>query len=227
MNLLDRLRLWFSNKQPKVQGNNNPVDFYSLVDMGFSATWDKQTGQAIKKRMQAMREGKLSESQAFTFLCLLDDVTRRKYEDKTIDYHKYQGLIPLQGSYKYDKLTSYGLSVFCGLAVQKASAIPPTHMAAGDGTGDTEDYSDILVHERSRYSFSEGGYFNSLNKTIRYNMTFDILEPTYDVTEIGLFNNGSNNVGPMISRTTFDNPIEHVYAENYFTVSYLIIAISA
>lgn len=87
---------------------------------------------------------------------------------------------------------------------------------------------DILAAEQVRYKFSNDGYINSLNKLIRFQMTFDILEDSFDVKEIGLFNNGNDNTGPMISRTTFyDDPVSHVYGENYWTSSYIIATLSA
>lgn len=214
-------------KSLQEEPNKPPIDFFSLIDQGFVATWDKNTGQAIKRRINAAKNGMLSDHQVFQYLKKIDEVTIRKYEDKTIDYHKYDGLIPLEGSYKYDKMTTYGLSLFCSLIVQK-NVIPVTNMAAGDGTvTDTDDYMDILAAEQVRYKFSDNGYINSLNKLIRFQMTFDILEDSFDVTEIGLFNVDTSNTGPMISRTTFDDPVEHIYGENYFTASYIITTLSA
>ena len=223
-----RLLKWSRSKGRKsLQEPNKPIDFFSLVDQGFVATWDKNTGQAIKKRIDAARAGVLSDHQAFRYLKTLDEVTLRKYEDQTIDYHKYDGLIPLEGSYKYDKMTTYGLSLFCSLIVQK-NVIPVTNMAAGDGDLETtDDYMDILAAEQIRYKFSDNGYINSLNKLIRYQMTFDILEDSFTVKEIGLFNVDTANTGPMIARTTFDPGVEHVYGENYFTCSYIITTLSA
>lgn len=216
-----------TSRRKQQQQPNKPIDFVSLVDQGFVATWDKNTGAAIKKRINAARAGVLSEHQAFKYLKVLDEVTIRKYEDKTIDYHKYDGLIPLEGSYKYDKMTTYGLSLFCSLIVQK-NVTPVTNMAAGDGAiTETDDYMDILAAEQIRYKFSDNGYINSLNKLIRFQMTFDILEDSFDVKEIGLFNVDTANTGPMIARTTFDPGVSHVYGENYFTSSYIITTLSA
>lgn len=203
------------------------IDFFSLVDQGFIASWDKNTGQAIKRRMDAARAGILSEHEAFTYLKKIDEVTIRKFEDQTIDHYKYDGLIPLDGAYKYDKMTTYGLSLFCSLITQK-NVIPVTNMAAGDGSEtETDDYMDILAAEQVRYKFSSDGYINSINKLIRYQMTFDILEESFTVKEIGLFNVDTANTGPMIARTTFDPGVEHVYGENYFTSSYIITTLSA
>lgn len=221
-----KLLNWSRGKGKKNQ-QKEPIDFFSLVDQGFIATWDKNTGQAIKKRIDAARSGVLTEHQAFKYLKTLDEVTIRKFEDQTIDYHKYDGLVPLEGAYKFDKMTTYGLSLFCSLIVQK-NVTPVTNMAAGDGTiTDTDDYMDILAAEQVRYKFSDNGYINSLNKLIRYQMTFDILEDSFDVLEIGLFNVDTANTGPMIARTTFDPGVEHVYGENYFTSSYIITTLSA
>lgn len=223
-----KLLKWYRSKDKKsLQEPNKPFDYFSLIDQGFVATWDKNTGAAIKRRIDAARAGVLSEHQAFNYLKTLDEVTLRKYEDQTIDYHKYNGLIPLEGSYKYDKLTTYGLSLFCSLLVQK-NVIPVTNMAVGDGDlATTDDYMDILAAEQIRYKFSDNGYINSLNKLIRYQMTFDILEDSLTVKEMGLFNVDTANTGPMIARTTFDPGVEHVYGENYFTASYIITTLSA
>lgn len=225
MNLIDKIRVYFHTKPN--QTKKPQIDFWQFYDEGYTATWDKKTGDAIKKRIHAVRNGLLTDSEAFVYLRTLDDVTQRKYFDKTIDYHKYSGLVPLQGSYKKDKITTYGLSLFCGLIVQK-NVIPPTNMAVGDGElTDTDDYMDILAAEQIRYKFAESGYMNSLNKLIRFQMTFDILEDSLTVREIGLFNNDNANTGPLIARTTFENPVSHVYGENYFTASYIISTLSA
>ncbi|MDR4490788.1 MAG: hypothetical protein R2685_07790 [Candidatus Nitrosocosmicus sp.] len=228
-NFWSRLLNWSRNggRKSLQERNNKPIDFWSLYDEGYTATWDRKTGEAIKKRINAVKAGLITDSEAFVYLRNLDEVTQRKYYDKTIDYHKYNGLIPLEGSYKKDKITTYGLSLFCGLIVQK-NVIPPTNMAAGDGeVADTDDYMDILASEQVRYKFSDNGYMNSLNKLIRFQMTFDILEDSFTVKEIGLFNVDTANTGPMISRTTFDPGVDHVYGENYFTASYLIATLSA
>lgn len=224
-----RLLYWARSEKQKKKKNleKKPIDFFSLVDQGFVASWDKRTGAVIKRRMAAARQGLLTDVQTFNYLRKLDEVTVRKFEDQTIDYYKYDGLIPLEGAYKYDKLTTYGLSLFCSLIVQK-NVIPVTNMAAGDGEiEETDDYMDILADEQVRYKFSDNGYINSLNKLIRFQMTFDILEDSFTVKEIGLFNNDNTNTGPMISRTTFDPGVEHVYGENYFTSSYIITTLSA
>lgn len=224
-NLLSLIQKWFNLKYKKPH-QSNLIDYFSLVDKGITATWDLKTGQDIQRKMKAAREGLLSEIEAMEFLNLLDDVSQRKFNDQTINSIKYDGFIPLNSSYKYDKITSYGLSLMCALIVQKNVA-PITNMAAGEGSGDTEDYQDLLINERCRNLFAESGYINSLNKTMRFNMTFDILEPTFNVREIGLFNVDDDNLGPMISRTIFVPAVEHIYQENYFTASYLITTLSS
>ncbi|MDN5844791.1 MAG: hypothetical protein L0H53_00780 [Candidatus Nitrosocosmicus sp.] len=227
MNLVDKIRTYFITRNNNNSNNDNPFDFFSLIDQGLVASWDAKTGINIKRMMDASRMGLLPDQEVFGFLTMLDDVTARKYNDQTIDSHKYDGYIPLQGAYKYDKVTTYGLSLFCALIIQKSSAIPATHMAAGDGVGATQDYDDILVSEQIRYKFADNGYINNLNKVIRFHMIFDILEPTFTVKEIGMFNVATANTGPMISRTTFDPGIVHEYGENFFTSSYLIITLSS
>lgn len=198
-------------------------DFFTLKDEGIIATWDKQTGQIIKKKEDAIRHGIYDEIQAYTFYNELDDIAKRRFYDKTIPYGSMQ---PLEASHKVDKVTDYGITLFFALIAGKSVA-NVSHMGAGDSTAATTNFMNILGNEKLRYAFSTNGYQNSVGTVLRFQMTFDILEATFTCNEIGLFNIGTANTGPMIARTLFSPGKVHTYGNDYLTASYLISGLSA
>jgi hypothetical protein len=198
-------------------------DFYKLVDEGYIATWDKTTGRHIRYKTLAARLGYVNEVEMFNFLTLLDSNVKRKWNDQKTGYELFE---PMAASYKYDKITDYGLSLFCAAIVGKPIQ-HVSHMGIGDGAGPTYDYQDVMYSERVRYAFGDEGYINALGRTLRFHMTFDIMLANATFTEIGLFNNPNLGVGPMISRSEFDPGVEHVSGYNYITGSYLITTLSA
>lgn len=201
------------------------LDYYKLIDETFTATWSKKDGEMIKRIYKAAREGMMDDQSAASHLSTIEFAIRRKWNDHHTNNIQlpYE---PLEVSYKYDGVTDYGLSLFCGLIIGKS--LPHiSHMAAGDGVGDTVDYQDTLISERARYAFNENGYMGSINKDMRFAMTFDILLPTFTVREIGLFNVETDNTGPLIARTNFDPGVVHTQGSNYVTVNYLLSLLSS
>jgi hypothetical protein len=202
----------------------NTKDYWKLVDEGFLATWDKAEGEYIKNKIRALKLGYGDNEEAELFFSYLDEVTRRKWNDQ---HSGYGVLEPISAGWKYDKITDYGLSLFCAAIVGK-SIQHVSHMGIGNGPGDTFDYQDVMYSELVRYSFVvDEGYINNLGRTIRFHMTFDIMLASATYTEIGLFNNPTLGVGPMISRSEFDPGVEHTSGYNYITGSYLITTLSA
>ena len=209
----------FSSKEVKT---NN--DHWKIIDEGFLASWDEQAGERIKNITHAARLGYIDEDVAAEFFDnIVNDSIRRTWNDQTL---KPEQFAPIEASYKYDKITDYGLTLFCSLIVGKSAPLI-SHMGIGDGTGDTYDYQDTLYQEKIRLAFSDEGYINSLGRTLRFHMTYDIMNASATFTEIGLFNNPSLGVGPMIARSVFNPGIEHVSGSDYVTGSYLISTLSA
>lgn len=198
-------------------------DAVKLVDEGFLASWDKVTAKIITDKTTAFRLGYLTEDQAITFFTSLDNEVKRKWNDQRFGYVIGE---PIEASYKYDKITDYGLSLFCALIVGKTAPLI-SHMGIGDGAGDTYDYQDTLSAEKVRLAFSDQGYINSLGRTLRFHMTYDIMMASATFTEIGLFNNEHMGVGPLVARSVFDPGVEHTSGFNYITGSYLISTLSA
>lgn len=197
-------------------------DSYKLVDESFMASWDYDDGQRILKINQAAREGQIPAQEAFRFYSDMETAIKRKWNDQAI--HDF--MIPIEASYKFDKLTDYGLSLICALAVGKNASLV-SHMGVGDGTGTTFDYQDTLYAEKLRYSIGEKGYYDSLGKTIRFHVTYDVMEPSYTFSEVGLFNNSTLGAGPLIARAVFDPAVSHTSGQNYITANYLISTLSA
>jgi len=204
-------------------GNNTKVDYWKLVDEGFLASWNKHDGEIITNRIRAAKLGYIDESKIFDFMTYLDADSKRKWNDQRSGYVIGE---PIEASYKYDKITDYGLSLFCALIVGKTAPLI-SHMGIGDGAGDTYDYQDTLYAEKVRQAFSDQGYINSLGRTLRFHMTYDIMMASATFTEIGLFNNEHIGVGPLIARSVFDPGVEHTSGFNYITGSYLISTLSA
>lgn len=203
--------------------NEVKIDYVKLVDEGFLASWDAETGQRIDNVITAARLGYIDEEKAAYFMDNINDTIRRTWNDQTL---KPEQVEPIQAAYKFDKITDYGLSLFCSLIAGKSMPLI-SHMGIGDGTGDTYDYQDTLYAEKTRLAFSESGYINSLGRTLRFHMTYDIMLPSATFTEIGLFNNPNLGVGPMVGRSTFDPGVVHTSGSNYITGSYLISTLSA
>lgn len=200
-----------------------PHDDVRLVDEGFLASWDEDTGERIKNITHGARLGYYDDVYVAKFFDNLNDSIKRKYNDQTL---KPEQVEPLEASYKYDKITDYGLSLFCALIVGKSAPLI-SHMGIGDGAGDSYDYQDTLYAEKVRLAFTDQGYINSLGRTLRFHMTYDIMMASATFTEIGLFNNPNLGVGPLIARSVFDPGVEHVSGFNYITGSYLITTLSA
>jgi hypothetical protein len=167
--------------------------------------------------------GYLDEPTASHYLDNINDTVKRVYYDKTL---KPEQIEPLEASYKYDKITDYGLSLICALIVGKSVPLI-SHMGIGDGTGDSFDYQDTLYAEKVRYAFADQGYINSLGRTLRFHMTFDIMLASADYSEIGLFNNPTLGTGPLVARSVFNPSVSHTSGFNYITGSYLISTLSA
>lgn len=200
-----------------------PPDKATFIDEGFLASWDESTGNRIQNITTAARLGYIDEDVAARFFDNVNDSIRRTWNDQTL---RPEQIAPIEASYKYDKITDYGLSLFCSLIVGKSVPLI-SHMGIGDGTGATYDYQDTLYAEKVRYAFSEEGYINSLGRTLRFHMTYDIMLASATFSEIGLFNNPNLGVGPLIARSTFDPGVDHVSGFNYITGSYLISTLSA
>lgn len=198
------------------------TDHWKLIDEGFLASWDQFDGQVIKDFTLACHLGYISDETGAEFFDSINTTVKRKWNDQKGGY----GLEPLEASYKYDKITDYGLSLFCALIVGKTAPLI-SHMGIGDGTGDTYDYQDTLYAEKVRLAFSDQGYINSLGRTLRFHMTYDIMMASATFTEIGLFNNEHMGVGPLVARSVFDPGVEHTSGFNYITGSYLISTLSA
>jgi len=171
----------------------------------------------------SLKLGYIDEHSAAKFFDNINDTVRRTWNDQTL---KPEQIAPIDCAYKYDKITDYGLSLFCGLIVGKSMPLI-SHMGIGDGVGITYDYQDTLFGEKVRYAFGDEGYINSLGRTLRFHMTYDIMLASATFTEIGLFNNPNLGVGPLIARSVFDPGVEHISGFNYITGSYLISTLSA
>jgi hypothetical protein len=209
-------RLW---QRPSGPGH----DHFKLVDEGFLASWGKNEGIFIKNYVDFCRQGVLDEVHADMFFSELNKSIKRKWNDQKSGYEAFE---PLEASYKYDKITDYGLSLFCALIVGKSVPLI-SHMGIGDGTGDSFDYQDTLYAEKVRYAFADQGYINSLGRTLRFHMTFDIMLASADYSEIGLFNNPTLGTGPLVARSVFNPSVSHTSGFNYITGSYLISTLSA
>lgn len=193
------------------------------LDESFLAAWDKDTGERIANITRAAKLGYIDEITAAKYFDNLNDTVKRTWNDQTLLPEQIE---PLQASYKYDKITDYGLSLFCALIVGKTVPLI-SHMGIGDGAGDTYDYQDTLFAEKVRYAFDDAGYINSLGRTLRFHMTYDIMLASATFTELGLFNNEVLGVGPLIARSVFNPGIDHTSGFNYVTGSYLINTLSA
>lgn len=218
--VLHRLLQYFTGKK---KTNACIYDSYKIIDESYLASWNKADGQKILLVNEAARTGHITVEEAFKFYRDMETAIKRKWNDQSSNYEFIQ---PLAASYKFDKITEYGLSLFCALAVGKSAKII-SHMGIGDGVGPTFDYQDVLYAEKIRYAVGEKGYFNSLGRSIRFHVTFDIMEPSYTFSEAGLFNNGTLGAGPMIARASFDPAVEHTSGYNYITSNYLINTLSA
>lgn len=205
----------------KTDTKSNPT-YWKLEDKAIMASWDYHQGQLIGKAMQMCRNRDFDDVQAHNYFRDLDEACIRKWNDQKGGYTIYE---PEAVTFKEDRLTDYGLSLFFGLILKKD--LPGiSHMGAGDGGGDTQSYQPLLYSERVRYAFVDNGYFDATGPTMQFRMRFDIDEESFTYKEIGLFDNGSANVGPLISRTTFDTPLDHVKGVQYNTASYLIIGLT-
>jgi len=200
-----------------------PSDKAQFIDEGFLASWDEQAGKRISKITQAARYGYIDDITASKYFDDINDSIRRTWNDQTLHSHQ---IAPIEAAYKYDKITDYGLSLFCSLIVGKSVPLV-SHMGIGDGAGDTYDYQDTLYAEKVRYAFDEEGYINSLGRTLRFHMTYDIMLASATFTEIGLFNNPNIGVGPLVARSVFNPGVIHTSGFNYITGSYLISTLSA
>lgn len=199
-------------------------DAVKLVDEGFLASWDERDAKIIKDFTLACHLGYVSDETGAKFFDNINNSIKRKWDDHKTP--KSGMMEPYDASYKYDKITDYGLSLFCALIVGKTAPLI-SHMGIGDGAGDTYDYQDTLYAEKVRLAFSDQGYINSLGRTLRFHMTYDIMMASATFTEIGLFNNEHMGVGPLIARSVFDPGVEHTSGFNYITGSYLISTLSA
>lgn len=202
---------------------NTKTDHWKLLDEAFIATWDEKDGKQIQDFTKACKLGYVSPESAASFFDHLNHTVKRKWNDQTITSNN---LNPIEASYKYDKITDYGLSLFCALIVGKTAPLI-SHMGIGDGAGDTYDYQDTLYSEKVRLAFADQGYINSLGRTLRFHMTYDIMMASATFTEIGLFNNPNLGVGPLVARSVFDPGVVHTSGFNYITGSYLISTLSA
>jgi len=199
------------------------TDHWKLIDEAFIATWNEEQGQIIKDFTRACHLGYVSDEQGALFFDNVNDSIRRTWNDQTLKPGHFE---PMDASYKYDKITDYGLSLFCALIVGKTAPLI-SHMGIGDGAGDTYDYQDTLYSEKVRLAFADQGYINSLGRTLRFHMTYDIMMASATFTEIGLFNNANLGVGPLVARSVFDPGVVHTSGFNYITGSYLISTLSA
>jgi len=220
---LKRVSNLFRPKKVTILNADAKEDYYKLIDEGFLASWDDQAGERIKNLTTAARLGYLDEIQAKHFFDNIDDAIRRTWNDQTL---RPEQIEPIEASYKFDKITDYGLTLFCNLIVGKTGNYV-SHMGIGDGLGTTYEYQNVLFAEKERYAFGDAGYINSLGRSLRYHMTFDIMEASANFSEIGLFNTGVLNTGPLIARSVFDPAVVHTSGFNYITGSYLITTLSA
>jgi hypothetical protein len=217
------IRDYIRNLFHKGYSTIRPHDKAKFLDEGFLASWDLHAGERISKITKAARLGYLDDITASKYFDDINDSIRRTWNDQTL---QPQQIAPIEASYKYDKITDYGLSLFCSLIVGKS--VPYiSHMGIGDGSGATYDYQDTLYAEKVRYAFGDEGYINSLGRTLRFHMTYDIMLASATYTEIGLFNNPNIGVGPLVARSTFDPGVIHTSGFNYITGSYLISTLSA
>lgn len=206
---------------PFIEGRVN--DFWKLQDEAFLATWCPKDGEKIRDMTTAARYGYLDEERASRYFDNLNNGVKRIWNDQTLQEGQIE---PEEASYKQDMITDYGMTLFCNLIVGKFQPLI-SHMGIGDGTGATYGYMDVLFAEKVRLAFGQAGYINALGRTLRYQMTFDIMVPSYDFAEIGLFNTEVLGSGPLIARSVFNPVVPHVSGSNYITAAYIVTTLSS
>lgn len=149
---------------------------------------------------------------------------RRKYNDQTIDPYHHDLYIPLEVSYRQDRVTFNGVSRiwnrFAG-----GSALGPTHLAVGAGSSNTTDDMTALEDQRAIESLGDDATMSASGSVIRFQGTFDILEDTFTMSEVGVL--AGDPGGILIGRALFDNPLLHEYGENYPSADYAIYTLTS
>ena len=149
----------------------------------------------------------------------IHEAIKRKYNDQTLDPYHCDLPIPLDANYKRDMITFNGVALiwsrFAG-----SSEIGPTHMAVGHGNSLTTDDTNALEFQNAIESLTGNASMTPSGAVLRFQGTFDILEETFLMSEVGVF--AGNPGGVMIARTLFDNPLLHTYGENYPSADYAI-----
>lgn len=197
-----------------------PIDQHLIQDETYTALWDPQTGYLIRKWNKYYNQN--PQNTTVEKLRHMNDIhtaIKRKYNDQTMDKYHCDLPIPLEANYKKDRITFNGVSLiwskFAG-----SSEIGPTHMAVGHGTSQTTDATAALELQNAIESLTGNASMAPSGAVLRFQGTFDILEETFLMTEVGIL--AGNPSGVLIARTLFDDPLQHTYGENYPSADYAI-----
>lgn len=199
-----------------------PADQHLIQDEAYSALWDVHTGYQIRRWNRYYNEHPLSVNNYESKLRHMNDIheaIKRKYNDQTLDKYHCDLPIPLEANYKKDMITFNGVSLiwsrFAG-----SSEVGPTHMAVGHGTSATTDATTSLELQNAIESLTGNASMSPSGAVLRFQGTFDILEETFLMSEVGIL--AGDPGGILVARTLFDNPLQHVYGENYPSADYAI-----
>lgn len=202
-----------------------PIDQHIIMDETFAALWNKTEGQEIRDTTQKINDiinnprhpAFRNEQLRHDFMSKVHDSIVRKYNDQSLDPRLY--FEPQDVRYKKDRITFDGVSLiwsrFAG-----SSEVGPTHLAVGHGTSPTTDDMSALEFENAIESLTGNASMQASGAVLRFQGTFDILEETFVMSEVGVF--AGNPGGIMVARTLFTDPLTHEYGENYPSADYAI-----
>lgn len=199
------------------------IDQHNIRDECYGALWDKETGFQIKNIYQHINTH-FSLEDRMKYLDKIHESIKRKWNDQTINPYHHDLYVPLEATYKRDRITFNGVSriwtKFAG-----GSALGPTHLAVGAGTSPTTDDMTALENQSAIETLGSDASMSASGSVIRFQGTFDILEPTFTMSEVGVL--AGDPGGILVARALFDNPLQHDYGENYPSADYAIYTLTA
>lgn len=220
-----RFLRWYYNNIKDHKLAKVPIDQHIIMDETYSALWNKKEGAEIRKTTNLINSVLTNERHpAFKMYRIREahmkkvhDSIERKYNDQTLDPRIYYE--PQDVRYKKDRITFNGVSLiwsrFAG-----SSEIGPTHLAVGHGTSTATDDMAALEFQNAIESLTGNASMQASGATLRFQGTFDILEETFLMSEVGVF--AGNPGGVLIARTLFNDALLHTYGENYPSADYAI-----
>lgn len=220
-----RFLRWYRNSVKDHKLARIPVDQHLIQDEAYTALWDSKTGYQIRRWNNYYNQNPTNTYQEkLRHMNDIHEAIKRKYNDQTLDKYHCDLPIPLAANYKKDRITFNGVSLiwsrFAG-----SSEIGPTHMAVGHGTSVTTDDMTALEFQNAIESLTGNASMTASGAVLRFQGTFDILEETFLMSEVGVF--AGDPGGVLISRTLFDDPLIHTYGENYPSADYAIHTLTA